>query len=367
MEIWKEKQFIYILREGAKKPYVLDLAQGHFIGLNGLPLKRVSTVLQNECWSYERRANTFLGKAVAHFIYNLQYIMGDYVSHCSNLKYYKVFNNLLSISNENAYLIMSANSYNICYIADVLNEKCRGIFYKEYSQGKIDCAHFNPRDYMREVALRDVQVYFDKTYAHFTEEEKQEICSFYANTDKETFELFFYLMERHWHSLWGMRDVERIASYYMGMCKDLEIKPKKEKDFVAEFARVKNMRTARAMEISDKKIQNYLLPLKHKLAFEDDNFVVVVPMTKQEFLDEGESQNNCVARMYLPKVEHQDRIIVFIRKKEDVSKSYITCEIYPDSFRIGQYLTKCNNYVTDENALSFREKYQEHLLSVLNK
>lgn len=367
MEIWKEKQFIYILREGAKKPYTLDLAQGHLIGQNGLPLKRVSIALANECWLYEHKTNSFLGKAVAIFIYNLQYIMGDYVSHSSNLKYYTVFNNLLSISNENAYLLMSANYYNIRYIADVLNEQYRRIFYKEYSQGKIDCTQFSAKDYVKEIALRDVQYYLDKTYAHFTEEEKKEMCSFYSYVNKETFELFFYLMERHWHSLWGMRDVERIASNYIRMCADLEIKPKKEKDFVTEFARVKNMRIARDMEISDKNIQNYLLPLKHKLAFEDDNFIVVVPMTKQEFLDEGESQNNCVARMYLPKVEHKDRIIVFIRKKEDVSKSYITCEIYPDSFKIGQYLTKCNSYVYDENALNFREKYQEHLLSVLNK
>lgn len=100
---------------------------------------------------------------------------------------------------------------------------------------------------------------------------------------------------------------------------------------------------------------------KAPLFFEDDNFTVIIPTTAQEFQNEADYQQNCVFRLYYPRVKEFQTHIVFIRRKDDVNTPYITCEVENDG-NIKQYLTRFNYAVTDKDALTFRQKYQEFLL-----
>lgn len=96
------------------------------------------------------------------------------------------------------------------------------------------------------------------------------------------------------------------------------------------------------------------------LFFEDDNFTVLVPTTAEEFKAEADYQQNCVFRLYYPKVKNLETHVVFIRKKEDVNTPYITCEV-DNNGRIVQYLTRFNKNVSDEHAKDFQRDYQEFL------
>ena len=367
MEIWKEKQFIYILRTGAKKPYILDLEKGHLIGMNNLPLKMVSTALTNECYSWSRASTDYFEKSVAYFIYSLNNICGQYVSHSSNLKYYKFFNALISINSEQAFNLLRRNHYNVRYLVDTFHPKTMKHFLKDFSLGNIDVNNFDVRDYLDTVSLKEVKKYFDKSHIHFTEAEKKDILCVYRSLTEEEFKIFFYLAERKWLTVFEVRTIGQKVRAYCRMCQELNIKPKKEKDMIMEMARVKYLRMEQDLAISDKKLQSFLLPLKEKLFFENEQFTVIVPTTKQEFLDEGLHQNNCVARLYLPKVEEGETIIVFVRKKEDVSHSYITCEIDKHTGYIKQFLLK-NNSWTQPNSQeeNFRAIYQEYLMANLH-
>lgn len=99
---------------------------------------------------------------------------------------------------------------------------------------------------------------------------------------------------------------------------------------------------------------------KAPLFFEDESFTVLIPTTADEFKEEADYQQNCVFRLYYPKVRDCETHVVFIRKKSDINTPYITCEVN-NAGQIVQYLTRFNHNVTDNNAKAFGIAYQEYL------
>lgn len=94
---------------------------------------------------------------------------------------------------------------------------------------------------------------------------------------------------------------------------------------------------------------------------EDDNFTIIVPTSAQEIIDEGEQQHNCVGRLYLNSVAQGNTNIIFIRKKNNPQKSYITCEVNNNGF-IQQYLLAYNRRVEIESIEGqFQLRLQAHI------
>lgn len=56
----------------------------------------------------------------------------------------------------------------------------------------------------------------------------------------------------------------------------------------------------------------------------NEQFVIVVPETAQDFTDEGNMQNNCVGSYYHSSIRSGDNFIYFIRKADNPKHSYIT-------------------------------------------
>ena len=96
------------------------------------------------------------------------------------------------------------------------------------------------------------------------------------------------------------------------------------------------------------------------LFFEDENFTVLIPTTADEFKKEADYQQNCVFRLYYPKVRACSTHVVFIRKKFDIHTPYITCEV-TNCGNILQYLTRFNHEVEDDDAKAFKAAYQKFL------
>ena len=107
--------------------------------------------------------------------------------------------------------------------------------------------------------------------------------------------------------------------------------------------------------------------LKHNqtirnLNFEDENFIVIVPTTYKELVAEGEAQRNCASEHEFHNyLRNGKRKIVFIRKKDSINHSFITCDMDYRKHQIEQYLCACNNRVCDNAALEFKKKYQAYL------
>lgn len=105
------------------------------------------------------------------------------------------------------------------------------------------------------------------------------------------------------------------------------------------------------------------LTYKPSLQYENEDFIVIVPKTQEEYKEEAQNQNNCVYRLYMEQVAEGNTHVVFIRRKNSPNKSYITCEV-DNANRIQQYLKSCNEQVSNENAIRFKEEYQKYLLTL---
>lgn len=100
------------------------------------------------------------------------------------------------------------------------------------------------------------------------------------------------------------------------------------------------------------------------LYYEDEQFFIRPLLTRAEFHDEAEQQQNCVERLYMERVYAGTTHVVQVRLKETPSKSYITCEV-DNRGKIIQFLHKFNSRITTETDKELRRQYELHLSSSL--
>ena len=175
---------------------------------------------------------------------------------------------------------------------------------------------------------------------------------------KEDIQCFAYFLSRGaWDFFTSSSDMRDHLRDLWSWCRMLD-KPMEKSDFYRQYINTKRIYEANKNAMLDKGIRVNQLA-KKALAFEDDIFEVIIPTTNAELVAEGENQHNCVGG-YGHRVAEGSRYVVFIRRKADPTKAYITCDIYTDG-TINQYLTKYNYDVHDTDAVAFKTAYQNHL------
>ena len=92
---------------------------------------------------------------------------------------------------------------------------------------------------------------------------------------------------------------------------------------------------------------------------------MVVFGTHEEFEKEGEEQHNCVARYgYLESMAEGDCIICGIRKLENMSAPYITCELtqFSDgSLGVKQFFRAFNQRIESEDEKEFLKEFKKFI------
>lgn len=179
---------------------------------------------------------------------------------------------------------------------------------------------------------------------------------------KDADKILFRMEHECWERLDGFYAMSEAIERYITLCNELG----KERTYKDMFLAICQMEMEKrlALEAGSRDYQ-----LNANLAFEDNNFVVLVPTMAKEFEAEADYQSNCVYRAYYPKVLKHETHIVFIRHKTEPEKPYITCEVNNDG-EIVQYLTRFNNYVnwkTDELGFQFKAIYANYLSEHFNK
>ena len=76
-----------------------------------------------------------------------------------------------------------------------------------------------------------------------------------------------------------------------------------------------------------------------------DDYIVVVPQTYEDLVDEGKQQNNCVGHYYNESILEGENLILFIRHSNSPKKSYITCRYNIKKQDIVEYRYKNNQDV----------------------
>lgn len=152
---------------------------------------------------------------------------------------------------------------------------------------------------------------------------------------------------------------------FVDNCKTLGIEPKFKGNIIAQMASVrKQARIAKEkakLENLRKAAESYSWLNK----FSCNGLGVVVLGTPEEFETEGEKQHNCVARYgYLENMAKGKCIICGVRKLEDMSSPYITCELTPFSdgtLGVKQFFHAFNSYIEAEDEKEFLEKFKKFI------
>lgn len=151
---------------------------------------------------------------------------------------------------------------------------------------------------------------------------------------------------------------------FLNLCEKLGVEPPKE-DFFRSYINLKREYQMRKKEIDAATIIRNYADKREALTFENEDFMVVIPQTSDDFQAEADAQHNCVFSMYLDRVINGYTHVVFVRRKDNPTQSLITCEV--NNGKILQFLEKYNNCPTDPTLIAFKAAYQMHLNDLWNK
>lgn len=116
-------------------------------------------------------------------------------------------------------------------------------------------------------------------------------------------------------------------------------------------------------EETNKKIQEIAENNKY-LEFENEKFQLIYPTSATEIIEEGTNMNHCVASYVNDVVEGKTHIL-FLRRKENLEKSYVTVEVN-NRYEFIQAKGNCNSK-PEVVALDFITNYRKKILSKLQE
>ena len=168
-----------------------------------------------------------------------------------------------------------------------------------------------------------------------------------------------YYLSRGLVDVVGLNAAANLLTQFFDFCETTGIKPQKS-DFYRQFLDVKHTYIANKKQYDMMALANNYASKRNALLFEDDTFKVIIPTTTEEFKAEGDAQHNCVYSMYLERCVKNMTHVVFVRRKDALDESYITCEVDKNG-NIVQYLGQYNNYICDPDAINFKKRYIDWL------
>lgn len=89
--------------------------------------------------------------------------------------------------------------------------------------------------------------------------------------------------------------------------------------------------------------------------YEDENFIVRLPYTPEEIVEEGSKMHHCVGT-YVKSVAAGRSVILLLRRKSNIDKEYVTIELSPDG-KIKQVKCKNNLLLSSASTLQFIENW----------
>lgn len=352
-----KSRFIITFNNG-KQTY-FDFSDHKFYGVSGRPVKQFSA-------DGYKVLNHYAGRNFLAMFFNQKPDIEKLTS--NSIDYISMAETIYSIYHENCSPATLWTIYDYCKLFNI----------------KLDSEHIKKINKVLDVStaeentnMRQFLIYWEKEFAYYMKKisfgdistKTSQILmktSEYCGVDMEMLirdakKIDFYLIHEDWEETAYYCDtpVYRLLGSYFYLCRQLNKTPTYKNLFLqighyrAEFLLARDS----LMETFQKDAP---------LFYEDDIFSVIVPTTAKEFQEEADSQQNCVFRLYYPRVRDKLTHIVFIRRKNNLDKSYITCEV-SNKGRIIQYLAKRNNDVQDKDALTFQQNYQNYLFSQFNK
>lgn len=115
--------------------------------------------------------------------------------------------------------------------------------------------------------------------------------------------------------------------------------------------------------IIDKEKNEILAKQMQKLNFinnlEIGNYIIKVPQSQDEKIEEGRMQNNCVGSYYDNSIIAGKNLIYFIRLKNNPTKSFITCRYNRQNHGTREYRKKNNTQVKEKELIDMIKQIDE--------
>ena len=340
--IEKDKNLYKFYVDGKDKPYVLDVNTGIILGLRGTAVNTIPPLVKktlNELWL----SNGFTATSVLWLVYS------DYRPQ-EHAEMYAFADKLDAIG-------YTAPTWELSKVMPNIAD----IQFKDLAKYLKENDGHNLNNYL---STRLLDIWCAKMGLRADEHLTQPMIEWlYGNMNdcrfhKEDIQCFAYFLSRGaWDFFTSRIDMRDHLRVLWSWCRMMD-KPMEKSDFYRQYINTKRTYEQRKNELLDAGIRKNQLA-RPALAFENDTFEVVIPTTNAELVAEGENQHNCVGG-YGRRIAEGTGYVVFIRRKSDPTKAYITCDIFTDG-TINQYLTKYNYDVHDTDAVAFKTAYQNHL------
>lgn len=411
--IKEDKGMVIFHLAETEKAYLYDLNNRMMIGLKGLPIKSTPACLQcirDIVDNSELKLSTkyFL---VTRFVYRNSFSdvktyltwLDMFESYCklyglSNIfEIYKDYNHILTLKTHLSSLLRLTkddDTKEINFLIKTFVEKIkaepidRNNYYNTMEQIAIDmCESYSAEKFLKDIPKERVTLLKERFGDNFTKIISTiatrtlandfvlkdlatyyltKDCAFYFNSYLR-YDNFHKQCGKTYEEYIGKTDISRYMSLiksYRDMCANLNMTPKKEKSFATEYEKALVLWLGQREKIEIETLRrNQNLDY---LFFETDDYITVIPTIEKEFSDEARQQNNCVRRIYLQEVIDNYTNIVFIRAKNNLEKSLITCEVDKKG-NIVQYLAKNNNRNYPLELKEFKELYEQHLAECFKK
>ncbi len=151
---------------------------------------------------------------------------------------------------------------------------------------------------------------------------------------------------------------------YLDMAKRLELDLTSSSVIFPKDLHQEHSRLYRQLELKvDPEIENKIKNVAKRAmvnAYEDDIYKIFPARSLDDLLDESNQMSNCV-RLYIEKIANLECIIYFLRKKDDLSKSFVTIEI--QGSKIIQAREKFNSLPKDE-VKKFLKQWEKTIIPI---
>ena len=371
LQITKDKNILTLTipatHSKAKRTYYLDINTGVLTGVRGIPLKNTPSGLFNDIPYHRDEYIEFRAILLA-----LHYI----IHRCGG----GLMADALVRLQQKAEWLQMADRY-----------AAVGIWFKQWntigSERFVKCVNLIPQlsawhkeNPSENQSLEDYLRVYEKTLfrqqwkldeVHYPDHEISYLMSLYERLESQHTERFFprclYYLGRGVYETARLGECERTMKNLLAQLVEaadkLQLEELPKGDFLRAYVQVVGTWETERDRIENERMVAFQTSREKALSFEYGDYKVIIPTLKSQFKEEAEMQDNCVFRLYLPRVLENRTHIVFIRHKDKPTKSVVTCEVSTDG-DIVQFLLRHNNWVSQNqhpDLWAFQQAYQTHI------
>lgn len=357
--VTKDKNIVEFVPDGKATGYKLDINTGILYGLKGFPVETYPSFVVKASNELENKSNENTIMIVKNF---------NIIRNRSDSYEYRIRMTLKDMQSTSILLLVDK----------IINATTRVSLYEiTYDDLKYIDAHFadfvkymkNENIYNGYNSSAKVRYFYKwhtieglfQSYGLLNESQTVKNAMLPLLQDQkvtiEESKILVWYIRNQLETFFGERESNRCRHHlenYLNMCKDLNKPLEKKGNFLSVYNATKREWQLRKIEIDAKKLNEHYGKHSKVWEFETDKYCVRIPLNADDFIKEGEENQNCVAG-YADAVLAGRTYVCFIRKKENPDKAFITAEIvenYNKHPMLRQFLLKGNRGVYGSEELT---------------